>query len=77
MPRQTKRALAWTLSATMPLFASCTAATTGSRDCTFARVITVSPDDMITPQTARMILAHNRATEAVCGRGAAPLPAKG
>jgi hypothetical protein len=37
-------------------------------DCTFAHVITVSPKDVLTPTTAREILANNRAVEAVCKR---------
>jgi hypothetical protein len=34
----------------------------------FARVITVSPNDHLTPVTARQVLTHNHQVEAVCKR---------
>jgi hypothetical protein len=56
----------WLLSMTMLLLPSCTATTTAPNPCGWVRVISVSPADQLTGATARQILAHNRATEAVC-----------
>jgi len=39
---------------------------TSAIDCIAFRPISVSKDDKLTPETARLILSHNKAFEAVC-----------
>lgn len=45
---------------------SCAETTRGS-ECMAFRPITVEDADQLTPETARLILGHNRAFRAVCG----------
>ena len=51
--------------ATATLLASC--AGSGGADCEAWRPILVAEADMLTPQTARQILAHNRTGRRLCG----------
>jgi hypothetical protein len=48
------------------LLTSC-AGTGGATDCATWRPILVARDDVLSPPTARAILAHNRAGRALCG----------
>jgi hypothetical protein len=53
------------LIAAMILLASCAA--TGAAGCEAWRPILVHDNDSLTPETARAILAHNRAGRRLCG----------
>jgi hypothetical protein len=53
------------LLASLPMFTSCSSVSVAT-DCAWAKVITVSKDDVLTDETARQLLAHNRTVEAIC-----------
>lgn len=67
--RPMRRALAWTGLTLLPLLTSCggTGPVAGS-GCGWVRPIYVSADDRLTDDTARQILAHDKAVKAVCGK---------
>lgn len=54
------------LTALTILLPSC-AETTRGVECMAFRPITVEPADVLSKETARQILGHNRAFKAVCG----------
>lgn len=56
------------LLATAPSLTSCTASSIVN-ECAWVRVITVSPDDVLTAETARQILTLNRSVQRVCVPG--------
>jgi hypothetical protein len=53
------------LLASLPLFTSCSSVSVAT-DCTWAQIITVSKDDVLTDETARSILRHNLTHERLC-----------
>lgn len=63
--KRTRRGLALIIFLTAGLSTSC-ASVTSETSCAAFAVITVSKDDVLTDQTARQVLKHNRAYEALC-----------
>jgi hypothetical protein len=51
----------------LPILLPSCVETTRDVSCMAFRPITVEPADVLTTETARLILGHNRAFEAVCG----------
>lgn len=70
MQKPTKHALGWTALILLSLLTSCAANGPGAGSgCGWVRPIYVSPNDKLSDDTAKQILAHDKAVKAVCGGG--------
>lgn len=66
MPSKLRRLSATLLLASLlPFATSCSSVSVGT-DCSFAQIITVSKDDVLTDETARQLLRHNLSVEKLC-----------
>ena len=66
--RPTARPTRWGAWMMTPWIASCATGSPGLRaECAIAKPILVSLDDVLTPGTARQILAYDRTVTRLCG----------
>ena len=68
MRQRAKSATRWAAWLMLMSLPSCAPGSPAATDCAWARVILIDPADVLSPATARQLLAHNLRVDAICPR---------